>query len=360
MSSSGIMGEIEKVLEEAEGIKESSEWIFLIQDKVIESYLKGKKDLFRNLMISDEIFWIGIGGSSSGPKAISEIFGLGIKFFESPEEKKELCELMKKSKRPTLYIVSKSGETFETLILSKTAEKIAKRKKAVSFLGITANKDSPISNLVIRNRGELIDFPPNLSGRFSTFFILYPILMRYRNILKIMKSNLDNVRRRIFDKESLHFKLARFIIENQDKQEIFLCFYSKDLVKLSENFCQLIAESLGKDGKGLTPVALLGPHFQHSVAQLILANPKGKCAVFIFRSGAERDLMREKEATLRAFSERIPVLELEIRSKGEIFSLIFQFQIAIAVAGKIMGINPFDQPEVKRIRDLIWGGRGLR
>lgn len=353
MSLSGINGEIVKVLEEAERVKESSDWIFLIQDKVIDSYLNGKRDLLKDLMLSEEIFWIGIGGSSSGPKAISEIFGLGIKFFESPEEKKELCELMKKSKKPILYIVSKSGETFETLILSKTAEKVAKRKKAVSFLGITANKRSPISNLVIRNRGKVIDFPPNLSGRFSTFFILYPVLMKYRNILKIMKRNLDNIRRRIFDENSLHFKLARFILENQDKQDIFLCFYSKDLVNLSENFCQLIAESLGKDGKGLTPVALLGPHFQHSVAQLILANPKGKCAIFISYSGIDKDVANEKNATLEAFSEKIPVLEYEIKRREEIFSLVFQFQIAVAVAGKIMGINPFDQPEVKRIRELI-------
>jgi glucose-6-phosphate isomerase len=354
MSLSGISYEIVKVLEEADRVRENSEWIFLIQDKVIDSYLKVKRDLLKDLAFGDEIFWIGIGGSSSGPKAISEIFGLGIKFFESPEEKKELSELIKESKKPILYIVSKSGETFETLILSKTAERVVKRKKEVRFLGITSNKYSPISNLVIRNQGKVIDFPPNLSGRFSTFFILYPVLMRYRNILKVMKINLDNVRRRIFDEDSLHFKLARFILENQDKQDIFLCFYSKDLAKLSENFCQLIAESLGKDGKGMTPVALLGPHFQHSVAQLILANPKGKCAVFISYSGAEKDLMKEKEATLKAFSEKIPVLELEIKNRGEVFSLIFHFQIAIAVVGKVMGINPFDQPEVKRIRDLIW------
>lgn len=357
---------LKKFLEEALKSAENSEWIFLIQDKVAEEELKKQSENLKK--IKGEIFWVGIGGSSSGPRAIFKLSGIDVKFFESPEDKYELQEKMKKSKNYTLYIVSKSGETFETISLMKTAEKFIKtqnqkkkKKRNFDILVITKhNENTPLYKFAQKNQAKIIHFPEKLSGRFSTFFISYPLLKLTReDILKKVKRGIEKVRKNIFDKNSLHFKLTEFLLENIEKrknQDLFLCFYSRKLFELGEITSQLIGESLGKDSKGITPLPILGPHFQHSIAQLILANPNQKCAIFILPKNRAKykENLKEAEATFKVFSEKIPVMKIEMgETPEEVSYFLFSFKIAIALTGKIMGINPFDQPEVKKIRDIL-------
>ncbi len=357
---------LKKILEEALKSAENSEWIFLIQDKVAEEELKKQSKNLKK--IKGEIFWVGIGGSSSGPRAIFKLSEIDVKFFESPEDKYELQERMKKSKNYTLYIVSKSGETFETISLIRAAEKFLKtqnreKKRNIDILVITThNENTPLYKFAQKNQAKIIHFPEKLSGRFSTFFISYPLIKLTReDMLKKIKREIEKVRKNIFDKNSLHFKLTEFLIESIEKrknQDLFLCFYSRKLFELGEITSQLIGESLGKDGKGITPLPILGPHFQHSIAQLILANPNQKCAIFILPKNKAKynENLKEAEATFKVFSEKIPTMKIEIgETPEEISYFLFSFKIAIALAGKIMGINPFDQPEVKKIRDILLG-----
>jgi len=357
---------LKRILEEALKSAENSEWIFLIQDKVAEKELQKLNENLKK--IKGEIFWIGIGGSSSGPRAIFKLSEIDVKFFESPEDKFDLQEKIKKSKNYTLYIVSKSGETFETISLMKTAEKLIKtqnqkKKRNFDILVITThNENTPLYKFAQKNQARIIHFPEKLSGRFSTFFISYPPLtLTKEDILKKVKRGIEKVRKNIFDENSLHFKLTEFLLENIEKrknQDLFLCFYSRKLFELGEITSQLIGESLGKDGKGITPIPILGPHFQHSIAQLILANPNQKCAIFILPKNKEKykENLKEAEATFKVFSAKIPVMKIEIEETPEDISyFLFSFKISIALSGKIMGINPFDQPEVKKIRDILLG-----
>ncbi len=353
--------EIKKVLEDAEKKLKESEWIFLIADELGESLSH-----HTNEFIKHKILWIGIGGSSSGPRAIFRAFApspTSVHFFESPEDKEELSLKMKKREKKVLYVVSKSGETFETINLLKEAEKLKLRESSVKLISLT-QKDTPLWRKTERHGGITLPFPPHLSGRFSTFFISWlPAKACGINTEKI-SSLMRKIRKNIYSAENtLHFGITRFLLEN-DGKDIFLCFYSRRLYEFGENLSQLIGESLGKDGRGATPIPVLGPHFQHSVAQLILANPRSKSALFIMppKRGREyrrryRDVLLEAEATAKVFREKIPVFEINMRDELEhgITELLFSFQIAVAVAGKIMGINPFNQPEVKRIRDILLG-----
>lgn len=343
--------EIKRVLKEAQENIENSPWSFLIADKLAERHRNLSK-IFTNR----KIIWIGIGGSSSGPRALFRLFGISGLFLESPED-----ELKSLDRRSILYVVSKSGTTYETLLIFKKTLKLLTKvgvECSKSIVTVSQEAPSPLVELAKKLGVINIPFPPSLSGRFSTFFIsFFPLAGLAPTVLRDIRKGLDEVRRDLLSPDSLHFRLVRFLLENSDRQDLFFCFYSRALFELSENFCQLVAESLGKDGKGFTPVAAMGPHFQHSTAQLVLANPSGKFAVFFIpKEKRYKDVIKEAEATYSVFSERIPVMRVDVEMKPrEISRLMFSLQIAVAVCGKMMGINPFDQPEVKRIRDLLEG-----
>lgn len=337
--------EIKKVLEDAEKNVESSPWCFLIADKLAQRNKKFSEFFTKGFV------WIGIGGSSSGPRGIFRFFNINAEFLESPEDK--ISDYRRK-----FYVVSKSGTTYETLFLFKNIlRKMRKKDIPENVLTLSQESDSPLLRLTKKYGIKNIPFPPELSGRFSTFFISYfPLAKIAPNISKGISRGLEKVRKNLYDTKTLHFRISEFLLQNKDKQDIFLCFYSRKMFEFSENLSQLIAESLGKDGKGFTPVPVLGPHFQHSVAQLVIANPKLKFAVF-FTPKLRSPLIKEAEATFQVFSEKIPVMKIDYKENAEeIATILFSFQISIAICGKIMGINPFDQPEVKRIRDILEKG----
>ncbi len=349
MESKTIRKDIQSILRKD---IQKKEWIFLIADKIEIGKIPDV----------DKLLWLGIGGSSSGPKGILRATGdPSVEFFESPEDRYTLVEkLSEKSKdRKVIYIVSKSGETFETEELVMDIIKQQKKQKSKPFfpsIVVNTMENSPLYKLASKFGWRKINFPPELSGRFSTFFIIMPYL-RMRRKSRFISSAMEKVRRELENPNSLHFKIAEFMIENEEtSQEIFLCFYSRALFEIGENISQLIGESLGKDGRGMTPVPLLGPHFQHSVAQLILANPKRKCAIFIIPDyhPKYRANIIEAQTTFQVFSEKIPVMRVEVKQTlSGITEFLFSFQIAVAICGSVIGINPFDQPEVKRIRDLL-------
>lgn len=345
-----LVKDISFVLEEAKKNIEHTPWCFLIADE-----LAYKNRSFGSVFSENkkrELVWVGIGGSSSGPRAFFKFFDIKGTFLESPEDN------LDNYKNKLFYVVSKSGTTYETLILfQKIIKNLKKLNENISKCVVLNSQDidSPMRKIAEKYGIKIIPFPSHLSGRFSTFYIMYFPLLLYPQILSKVQKALSEIRSRLIDQNSLHFKLSYFLLQNLDKQDLFLCFYSRNVFEFSENISQLIAESLGKDNKGFTPVANLGPNFQHSMAQLVLANPKSKFSVFIVpKDKRYTDVRREAEATYKVFSEKIPSIWVEYEENpSEISKLIFSFQIAIAVCGKIMGINPFDQPEVKKIRDML-------
>lgn len=134
---------------------------------------------------------------------------------------------------------------------------------------------------------------------------------------------------------------------------------------------QLIAESLGKTSKvGPTPLSLIGAKDQHSLLQLLLDGPKDKWVLFFELEKYAKDyiankfkfsqiLKAQKKGTAGALTKKkvpnstITIEKLDAENLGE---LIMTFEIAIALAGIMFKINPFNQPAVelgKRITKSI-------
>ena len=158
---------------------------------------------------------------------------------------------------------------------------------------------------------------------------------------------------------------------------IILLNYAPEINKFLYWCQQLIAESLGKKGKGLLPVVSVAPRDHHSLLQLYLDGPKDKL-FYIFslklnkkikknkkvseknlQQAGYKDLAKTKEAQKNALiqvlkSKNIPYQEFVINKKneetlGELFSY---FILETVLIGKLLGLNPFDQPAVEQVKIL--------
>ncbi|MGE3627840.1 MAG: glucose-6-phosphate isomerase, partial [Hyphomicrobiales bacterium] len=159
----------------------------------------------------------------------------------------------------------------------------------------------------------------------------------------------------------------------------YLMPYTDRLSRFAHWFSQLWAESLGKDGKGTTPVAALGPVDQHSQLQMLLDGPRQHLVTLVrTRCGGtgpviEPDLARlagadylsgrkagdlvyaQQQAIAEALrSERRPVrtLDMDVLDESALGGLMMHFMIETIFAGRLLGVDPFGQPAVELCKRL--------
>jgi glucose-6-phosphate isomerase len=150
--------------------------------------------------------------------------------------------------------------------------------------------------------------------------------------------------------------------------------YADRLERFTRWYVQLWAESLGKDGKGTTPIAALGPVDQHSQLQLYLAGPRDKLFTVVTVGAAGRgpriadDLARlagepdfagktigdlvaaQGRATIETLAKNgCPVRSIHIDTLDEasIGELLMHFMLETIIAAHLLGVDPFDQPAVE-------------
>ena len=307
---------------------------------------------------------IGIGGSILGTEASNNFLKGKIKkdvfFLDNldPYIIKDICNL--KNLRKSLFIIiSKSGNTLEVSTIISALKLKAKFNKN-NTLVITENKNSRIFSFAKKNKIRIIHHRKYVGGRYSIFSetALIPCYLMGINIIKIRK------------KISYYlFKSKNTLIENLFNMErIYKLKKIKSLILLSycpgiEYFLlwcqQLIAESLGKKGKGILPVISIAPRDNHSLLQLFLDGPKDKF-YYIFSTSKKnsfiyRILHKQKTAMISILkNKKLPYLSLDIKDKdeetlGELFSYFIFETIFIS---KSLGVNPFDQPAVEQLKIL--------
>ncbi|HKW03841.1 MAG TPA: bifunctional transaldolase/phosoglucose isomerase [Nitrososphaerales archaeon] len=301
---------------------------------------------------------LGMGGSSLAPETFAKSFGVKEGFFEllildttDPDTISSYVKAL--DLRKTLFVVSsKSGNTIETLTLFKffyslVSNTVGKKSSGEHFIAIT-DRGSQLEKIAdeFDFRGKFLN-DPNLGGRYSalSYFGLVPAALLGVEIPRL----LDNALTMASACEScVHVRdnpgawlgavLGRFATSGRNK----VTFIASPMV---ESLCdwieQLLAESTGKEGKGIIPVV----HEE-------LGSPKvyGKDRLFIYL-GDQRDESVDSElSSLEATGH--PVVRLTIREPYEIGKQFFLWEFATAVAGHIIGINPFDQPNVEAAKSL--------
>ena len=353
--------------------------------QALEAAEKLKKD-------TSEVVVLGIGGSSLGGKALhalrAEHARPNVEFFDNPDPDSWSAALARFDLKTTRFIViSKSGGTAETLMQALTAADAIEKAGGGKYLkhhfvAVTEPKKSVLKDFAQSIGAPVLDHPTGVGGRYSvlTMVGMLPALVMGLDVVALRKGAdvvLDQALAGGGAKSvpaaagaALHYALA-----NEGRmRETVLWAYADKLHTMGAWWRQLWAESLGKDGKGSTPVAALGPVDQHSQLQLFRDGP-GQSLFTILSSatsGKGPIAPRERASALglgylagramgdlvaaeaRATAETLsrngrPVRRMSVKTVDELSmgALMMHFMLETMIMGRLMGVDPFDQPGVE-------------
>jgi glucose-6-phosphate isomerase len=357
-------------------VKKKLNLILKEKNQVIRSLSKSYKDSFskKNIKHFNKKFdyrIIGMGGSTLGAQAIYDflkkkikkkfIFVDNLNAFKNNKAKKNLNNL----------IISKSGNTTETIVNAN----ILIKKKDKNLI-ITEKKKSYLSLLAEKLKAEVVDHNNYIGGRYSVLSevgmlpaelmgLNYKNFRQLNNLVKnksFMKALISNVEATIY---FLKAKKFNSIIINYDEKS----------TNLFDWYQQLVAESLGKKKKGILPIISVMPKDNHSVMQLYLDGFKNNFFTFFYshekdspKIKNERVLLEQKflknkdinqimyaqkKATEFVFKKKnIPFRSFEIKKRDEktLGELFCFFILETILIGKSLKVNPFDQPAVELIK----------
>ena len=318
---------------------------------------------------------IGMGGSSLGAKAIYNFLKHKIKKnFEFFDNLNPICIKNKnknKNKNFTNLIISKSGNTIETVVNANVLI-----KKSEKSIFITENKNNYLHLLAEKLKSDIIHHNNFIGGRFSILsevgmvpaelmglnsnnFKIFNSLIKNKKFIKSLINNVNSIL--YFSKKK---KFNSIIINYDEKSESLFNWYQ-----------QLVAESLGKKNKGILPIISNMPRDNHSVMQLYLDGFKNNFFTFFYVNENNSDKINnnlilpsqkylknkkiseitliQKRASENVFKKKsIPFRSFEIKKRnektlGELFTF---FILETILLGKCLGLDPYDQPAVELIK----------
>jgi transaldolase/glucose-6-phosphate isomerase len=326
--------------------------------------LQGLVDSIRNDGYS-EVLLLGMGGSSLAPEVFSKVFGgqVGdmpiLNVLDSTVPGAVLAHAERLDPARTLFIVStKSGGTVETLSFFKyfynwTAEALGRERAGEHFVAIT-DPGSKLTELAQRYKFRTTFLnDPNIGGRYSalSYFGLVPAALVGVDIETLleqaltMASNCEPCNGPTKGDNNgawLGAVLGELAEAGRDKVTLIT---SPPVASFGDWVEQLIAESTGKEGKGILPVVgePLGPPSVYGDDRLF---------VYLRLDGDETSI-DEYDAAVQALEDAgQPVVRLRLRDRYDLGEQFFLWEMATAVASSRLGINPFNQPNVEAAKVL--------
>ena len=377
-SHSNLSKKFEKIFLEISNDVKTKKKTLNILDKKFKLNFK-IKDLkkFKNYKT---ITLIGMGGSILGTEAIYNFFQKKIKkkfyFFNNLDENK-LYDFKKKENlsKVLFIIISKSGNTIETLSNLFSLNIIKKNSKNIII--ISEKKNNLLFSLSKEFNLYYVEHRNYVGGRYSVLSEagILPSYLMGINIFKI-RSKISEIfkttNKKLLKNNTL--KIVNLINSKKFNNIIFLN-YCPELEKFLYWNQQLLAESLGKKNKGLLPMVSNAPKDHHSLLQLYLDGPKDnlfyifsleeslnkkiniktgtKFKTFLDQKKISTIKDAQKNALIKTLTKKnIPFREFRIKkineeTIGKLFSL---FIIETIVVGKLLNVNPFDQPAVEQVK----------
>jgi glucose-6-phosphate isomerase len=347
-----------------------------------------------------DVIFLGTGGSSLGGQTLAQLAGHAvpgvgslrdpprIHFMDNLDPESYATLLQRLPLKTSRFVaVSKSGGTGETLmqtIAALDAVKAAKLDPHEHFLGITEpakpGKPNGLRAMLGAHKIEMMEHDTGVGGRFSvlTNVGLLPAAVCGLDIGAIRAGAGDALAPVLAGKPPAEVPAAvgaaLSIALAPAKPIAVLMAYSDRLALLTKWYVQLWAESLGKDGKGTTPIGALGPVDQHSQLQLYIAGPRDKLFTVITgtpagkgprmtaelsKLGGEPDFAGKTIGDLvaaqgRATAETLakngcPVRTIHLPQVDErhVGELLMHFMLETIIAAHLLGVDPFDQPAVE-------------
>ena len=335
---------------------------WLIVTDIMSEYAPALEEFAQEVRNADfrHVVLLGMGGSSLGPEVLRRTFGNANGYPEPivldstvPAWVRAVTEAIDPAR--TLFLVSsKSGttnepNTFYTYFRSMVEGAVGKEKAGLNFVAIT-DPGTPLERMA-RERGFRRTFlnPSDIGGRYSvlSYFGLVPAVLMGVDINALL-DRADCMREGCASCVPIHENpgawlgaaIGAIAVKGRNKLTL-VTSPSVDTFGLWAE--QLIAESLGKQGKGIIPVAgepLAAPNFY------------GDDRIFVYLRVEEDDNAATDAAIGKLESSGQPVVRLDLRDKYDLGAEFFRWEFAIAVAGSILGIHPFDQPDVQAAKDM--------
>ena len=352
--------------------------ITLLKEKneILESLSKNYKNNFNNKSLkkfknSLDYRVIGMGGSSLGAQAIYDFLRHKIKkkFFFIDNLKRSNQE--KKKKYYNNLIISKSGNTIETIV---NVNLLIRKKDQNIF--ITENKKNYLNLLAEKLKADIIHHNDYIGGRYSVLSEvgMLPAELMGLDIKNFKQLNFLIKNKPFFNNLISNVSSTLHFLRNKKFNSIILNYDEKS-DSLFKWYQQLIAESLGKKKNGILPIISNMPKDNHSVMQLYLDGFKNNFYTFFYvhedqskklndkqilssknylkNKSSEDIIFAQKKATENVFNRKnIPFRSFEIKKRdektlGELFCFFILETILIA---KSLNINPYDQPAVELIK----------
>ncbi len=360
------------------------------------------------------IVFFGTGGSALGGQALAQFGGWSIpgvtgfkdrgsarppmvRFYDNLDPHTLPSALARLPLAETRFVViSKSGNTPETLAQAMVAIEAVREAGLGArlpdlFLGITEPHRDGAHNGLRDLFGSLaipcLDHHPEIGGRFSVLSNvgLLPAVARGADVRRILAGAAAVTTALAAARTPAEFApvvgavLGHGLAEARAKRVLVMMPYADRLGRLGHWFVQLWAESLGKQGRGSTPIACLGPLDQHSQLQLFMAGPSEHYLTFIRLAmagqGPRIDAKLAVEAGIEGLGGRtvgdlveaqthavpqalmqagrpVRIITIEALDEETIGALLMHLMIETILAGFLWGIDPFDQPAVELAKQL--------
>ena len=349
-------------------IKENNEVIHSLSKNYKDSFSKKSLNKYKKSL---NFRIIGMGGSSLGTQAIYKFLEKKIKknfiFVDNLQAKKNNHKKFK----CTNIIVSKSGNTIETIVNTST---ILNNYNKNIF--ITENKKNYLFLLANDLKSEIIHHNNFIGGRYSVLSEvgMLPAELMGLDSYKFRQLNSLIKNKNFFNSLVSNVAATIELIKNKKFNSIIINYDEKS-DNLFKWYQQLIAESLGKKKKGLLPVISTMPKDNHSVMQLYLDGFQNNFFTFFYVKETNTEKIKnnnilptmnflkdkklsniiyaQKKATEIVFEKKnIPFRSFEIKKRDEktLGELFCFFILETILLGKCLNLNPFDQPAVELIK----------
>ena len=345
------------------------------KNKVIESLSTFYKYSYNKKIISKikkykDVRVIGMGGSILGTEAIYDFLREKIKknfyFINNLQSSTKISK-----KKYINLIVSKSGNTLETI---SNANILIKKNEKNFF--ITENKNSYLHSIANKLKSEIIHHNNFIGGRYS---VLSEVGMLPAQLMGLDEKKFKQLNSLIINKNFISSLVSNvssilYFIKKKKSNSVILNYD-----ECSDNFFkwyqQLMAESLGKKGKGILPIISTMPKDNHSLMQLYLDGPKNNFYTFFFtheknsmhvksndilfshkylkNKSLNQIILSQKKATEKVFIKKnIPFRSFEVMQRDEktLGELFCFFILETILLGRALKVNPYDQPSVELIK----------
>lgn len=332
-----------------------------------------KKNIIKKYKSYENINLIGMGGSILGTEAIYDFLKFKIKkkinFFNNLNNQ---TKFLSKKKNLNL-IISKSGNTLETVSNFNLILKFQNKNKNII---VTEDKLSFLTSLAKKLKAEVIEHKNYIGGRYSVLSEvgMLPAQLLGLNETKFKRFN-NLIKSKTFINELIYNVsfISKCVLDG--KKNSVILNYDENSENLFKWYQQLTAESLGKKNKGIFPIISSMPRDNHSLLQLYLDGPKNNFFTFfavakqksnqldnrnlfdkfsnLRNKNLDQIVQAQRIATQTVFKrKKIPFRSFEVlkRSEETLGELFCFFVLETILLGRLMRVNPFDQPSVELIK----------